>query len=580
MLDRTGPSEEPVAVLLEKDTPLFPTIMGILKAGKCYVPLDVGFPMARTSHMLEDSRARLVVTNGKNLSMAGELAGDESRILNVDDVPGEAAFEDPGVSIPPETPAWILYTSGSTGQPKGVIQTHRNALHFVMNYTNNLHICPEDRLTLLFSGCVNGGAHDIFTTLLNGAALFPYDIHGEGLAGLADWLVQERITSYASVPTLFRHFIDTLNGEESFPDLRLVRLIGEPVFDRDLEAYRRHFSDDCLFLNRLGSTETGSLLFFLADKQTEVEGPHVPVGHPVDGHEVMLLDDDGSPVGPNQVGEIAVKSRYLSPGYWGRPDLTESTFGPDPGGGDERVYLMGDLGQSRPDGSIVCLGRKDFQIKIRGYRVETAEVELALMGIDGIREACVVAREDARGDARLVAYVVHSDEDTPPANVLRRTLADSLPDYMIPSDFVPIDALPTTPNGKVDRRALPAPERAQRHGDDRVAGPRSPLESHIAELWCEALDIDEVGTYDNFFELGGESLLAMNVIAKLKKTTGISLEPREFAYQTLGQLAASCEQQMARQPAKPKGVVRRLIGRIAGTTFLAKPSGGAGQDRP
>lgn len=527
ILAQRGSGEEPVTLLLENDAPMIAAILGVLKAGKIYVPLDPALPRARIAYILENSQAGLIVTDNKHLSFARELAQDTLQLINIDEFDSSLSIENPGLSIPPDAFAWILYTSGSTGQPKGVVQTHRNALHYVMNYTNSFCIYMDDRLTLLYSCSASAATHNIFSALLNGASLYPLDIKQEGLARMAAWLLQRDITIYNSVPTVFRYFLDTLTGEEQFPNLRLIIMMGEPVYKRDVELYKKHFSKDCIFVNRLGSTETGSIRWYFKDQETQIIDSNVPVGHSVEDNEILLLDDAGDQVDFDQIGEIAVKSRYLSPGYWQRPDLTQAAFLHNPEGGDERIYRMGDLGHMLPDGRLVCLGRKDFQVKFKGYRIEPAEIEMALLDLDTIKQAVVMAREDRPGDQRLVAYLVPTaGQQAPTVTKLRGSLAEILPEYMIPSTFVTLDALPLSPNGKVLRRALPAPNRVRPNLDNVFVAPRTPVEETLAEIWAEVLDLDQVGIYDNFFELGGHSLLATQIISRVirKLEVNVSLQ--------------------------------------------------------
>ncbi len=559
ILTQRGTGEEPIALLLENDVPMIATILGVLKAGKIYVPLDPSLPRARTTYILEDSRAGLIVTDNKNLSSARGLAQDTLQLFNIDELDSSLSSENLGLPISPDTFAWILYTSGSTGQPKGVVQTHRNALHFIMNYTNGFHICADDRLTLLYSCSASAASHNILSALLNGASLYPLDIKREGLARLADWLIQQEITIYNSVPTVFRYFLDTLTGEEKFPNLRLIIMMGEPVYRRDVELYKKHFSQDCIFVNRLGSTETGSIRWYFISKETQITGSNVPVGYSVEDNEILLIDDAGEEVGFNQVGKIAVKSRYLSPGYWQRPDLTQAAFLPDPEGGGERIYRTGDLGRMLPDGCLVCLGRKDFQVKFKGYRIEVAEIEMALLDLDTIKQAVVMAREDRPGDQRLVAYLVPAaGQQIPTVTKLRRFLAEVLPEYMLPSIFVSLDALPLSPNGKVNRRALPAPGRSRPEVETPFMAPRTPVEEALVEIWAEVLGLDEVGIYDNFLELGGHSLLATQVISRVLNTFRVELPLQSlFKAPTVADMAVVITQSQA-EKAEPDDIERML----------------------
>ena len=566
ILSLRGPGEESVALVFQTGLRAIVAIMGVLKAGKRYVPLYPTNPRTRNAHILNDSEAGLVVADNNNVALALELAGERLPLLNVDELDPSLSVEGPNLDIPPDSHTWIIYTSGSTGDPKGVVQTHRNVLHYVMNYTNYFRIRPDDRLTMLFSWTVNGAAHDMFAALLNGAALFCYDVREEGVAGLAAWLTRQRITIYCSVPTVFRHFVAGLSAGESFPDVRLVRFIGEPLYKRDVEAARPFFSDGCIFVNRLGSTETGSILLYLFDKDGDIEGHHAPVGYEVEGNRVFLLNESGDPVVAGEVGEIAVRSRYLFPGYWRKPERTEDAFVSDPEGGGEgggeRVYGMGDLGEIRADGSIVCLGRTDFQVKIKGTRIETAEIEMALLDLDDVKEAVVMGRGE-QGEQRLVAYIVPDGPSRPTVTALRGTLSDRLPVDMIPSAFVTIDALPLAPNRKVDRRALPEPGTARPELDNSYTPPRNPVEVAVADIWVEVLGIDRIGTDDRFLELGSDSLLASRVISRVVSAFGVDVSQRQlFEASTVADMAVAITERRGEE--EVPGGVERMLSEVEG----------------
>ncbi len=548
LLARRDTREEPIAILLENDAPLIAAILGVLKAGKIYVPLDSSLPRTRLAYIIEDAQASLLITNTKNLSLARELTQKRVPLINLDELDPTLSAENPGLPIPPDTLTWILYTSGSTGQPKGVVQNHRNVLHFVRNYTNGLHICPEDRLTLLFSCSANGAAHDTFSALLTGASLYPLNVKESGPARLSVWLRQNHLTLYCSVPTLFRHFVESLAGIELFPDLRLIKLIGEPVSKRDVQLYQKHFSRECLLINRLGSTETGSIRWYFINKETSIEESVVPVGYPVEDNEALLLDDLAREVPAGDIGEIAVKSRYVSPGYWRRPDLTRTVFLPTEGG--ERVYRTGDIGRLLPDGRLLCLGRKDSQVKIRGHRVEIAEIEMAFLNLGMIKAAVVTASKNRPEDARLVAYLLPKEDPPPTVTKLRRALSEILPDHMIPSLFVFLDNFPLAPNGKLDRNALPDPGSSRPELDAPYIPPETPVEKQLAEIWSEVLSLDPVGVHDNFFELGGHSLLATQVISRAHKTFEVEIPLRTlFDNPTLAELATQIAQAEAKKVA-------------------------------
>jgi len=529
ILEKSGEGERPVALLLEHGGQVITAMLGLLKAGKFYVPLDPLLPHVRNTSILEDSHADFVITDDKNLDLAKRLSKNESKVINLDKIDSSMPDENIGLSISPNTPSCIIYTSGSTGGPIGVVQNHRNVLHQTLRMTNAFQICAEDRLTLLASCSTGQAMTNIYNALLNGAALFPLNIREEGLAHLGAWLIGKEITIYHSSATVFRYFVDTLTGKEAFPKLRLVKLGSEPVFTRDLGLYKKYFSQDCIFVNALSSTETGTVCAYFLNKETPISGSAVPVGYALEDMEVSVLDDDGGmEAGFNHVGQIAVKSLYLSPGYWQGSDFTEAKFLADSSGGEERIYLTGDLGYMMPDGCLVHTGRKDFQTKIRGYRIEVNEIEKALLGLSAIKQAIVVGWEDRPGDQRLVAYLVPNRQPAPSVSELRRFLGDQLPDYMLPSAFVILDTLPLSPSGKVDRHALPAPDRRRPELQTTFVAPRTPVEESLSGIWEEVLSLDQVGIHDNFLELGGNSLLATQVISRVLDTFQLELPLRSL----------------------------------------------------
>ena len=307
---------EPVALLLEQGAQAIVAMLGVLKAGKIYVGLDPAHPRARTDVALKNAQPGLLVTNRKHLPMAQELGRGRLATLDVDELDPRASDANPAVSISPDQLAYILYTSGSTGTPKGVVHNHRNLLHDSRNRTNLFHISADDRCSLLSFG-TGQAIKNIFTVLLNGAALYPLNVREEGAAHLAGWLIREEITVYESSASLFRSLCDALTGREQFPRLRLIRLGSEAVSRKDVELCRAHFSSDCILVNLLASVEAGSLRCYLIDKETPLTGDLVPVGYAVEDIEVLLLDDTGEEVGCSRVGEIVVRSRDLSPGLLG-----------------------------------------------------------------------------------------------------------------------------------------------------------------------------------------------------------------------------------------------------------------------
>jgi amino acid adenylation domain-containing protein len=523
ILEKRGEGPEPIALLLEQGAAMIVAILGVLKAGKIYVPLDPLYPRAKLSSMMEDSQTGLVVSDSKNLPLAGELVEGVRQLIDIDEIDSGLTDENPGLSLPPDTLAYILYTSGSTGQPKGVVHNHRNVLHFIRNYTNDLRVSAEDRQSLLFSCSVAAAVKNIFGALLNGATLLPFNLKEEGLVHLSAWLIREGVTLCQMVPTVYRHFASALTSKEMFPKLRVLYLGGEPLFKRDVELYRAHFSECCILVNALASTELNTIRQYFIDGETRISGRVAPVGYAVEDTEILLLDETGAEVGCNRVGEIALKSRYLAVGYWRKPELTRSAFLPDPAGGAERIYCIGDLGLMRPDGCLEYHGRKDFQIKIRGQRVEAGEIEITLLNHPAIKEAVVLARADTSDEQRIVAYVVPARQPAPAPRELRRFLEQKLPNYMIPSVFVFLESLPLTLNGKVDRHALPRPGSMQPENNPDYAAPMGELESQLVQIWEDLLAVCPIGTRDDFFDLGGHSLLAVEMMDRIERASGKKL---------------------------------------------------------
>jgi len=329
LLSERGGREEPIALLFEQGSAVvIVALLGVLKAGKFYVCLDVSHPPARNRRILKEYLANLILTDDQNYPLAEELGEKKVLSVNIDDIPSNTSEQNPGLSLPIGALANILYTSGSTGDPKGVVHTHQTLLHMVRNHTNMFHICNEDRVNLLYSPGVIGGPRDILGALLNGAALFPLSLKHEGVAILAEWLASENLTTYRSAATVFRHFVGILKPEETFPRLRLIYLGNETLYRTDIERYQQGFSPDCVFASGLGTTEMSGFRIYFADKATRLTERTIPSGYLVEGASVMLLDEAGQSVELGQPGEIAIKSLYLPHGYWRNSELTRSKFLP------------------------------------------------------------------------------------------------------------------------------------------------------------------------------------------------------------------------------------------------------------
>jgi amino acid adenylation domain-containing protein len=526
VLTECGDKEERIALLFGHDAPMIASLFGALKAAKAYVPLDPSYPVERLAYILEDSNACAVLTDSINVDLAQALTREKVQLINIDDKQSAQSVENVDVSITTDALAYILYTSGSTGLPKGVMQSHRNVMHFIRVYTNNLHISEDDRLTLISSYSFDGAIMDIFGALLNGSTLYPINLKEETPESILQWLTDQEITLYHSTPTVYRYLLSSLDIQKKFSKIRLVVLGGEEVFRQDVELYQKHFEPDCIFINGLGPSESTVTLQYFINGHTEISRTAVPVGYPVEETEILLLNGAGEDT--EVYGEISIRSPHIALGYWQKPELTNQVFLPDPDGGNKRIYRSGDMGRLLPDGSIEFSGRKDFQVKIRGFRIEVGEIEVVLGQHPAVGEVVVVPAEDSHGDRQLVAYLVNSQKPSPSVPEIRSFLNQKLPDYMIPSAFVFLDALPRTPNGKVDHRTLPRPDLKRSRLETKFVAPRTPLEKILAKIWGEVLGLESVGVHDNFFELGGHSLLATRVVSRIQQEFEVDLKLMDF----------------------------------------------------
>jgi amino acid adenylation domain-containing protein len=545
ILVRCGETLEPVGLLFPKGVAFVVAMLAILKAGKISVPMDPALPQGQLSLMFNDMQGRLVLTNHAGLAMANSLAGQD-QCINIDELGIKPNEKCPSLSLSPNTPAFIFYTTGSTGLPKGVIENHRNLLYHTMKDTNDFHICAEDRLTFVASS-----GRDVLRALLTGAGVHPIDIRQEGFAELGRRLMDDEITILNCVTSVFRNFAGTLAHHERFSHLRLIKVTGETLYKSDFELYQQHFSDECILVNRYGPNEAGHTSQYLIDKEIIVTSRVVPVGYADADKEIQLVNESGNPVGFGQPGEIVVISRYLSPGYWRQPDRTQAVFRVTSLDDHMRAYHTGDRGTMSPDGCLTYLGRKDSQVKIRGNKVEMAAVEAALLNLETVREAVVIAVEDDAGDKRLVAYVVGRNVPGPTANELRTALAASLAEYMVPSTFVFLGKLPVIGIGKVDRRALPDPDKRRPELKIPFVASKNPVEEQLTSIWREILGLDQIGIHDNFFDLGGHSLTAMRVVSRVIKQFPLEL-PLQFFFQspTIAEMAGVIMEHQGKQLGK------------------------------
>ena len=508
ILGQRGSGSEPVALLVRQGLPLITAILGVLKAGKFYVPLDPSAPGAELRHQIDHCQPGLLIADGQSEAVAARCAAPSRSLLRLDRVDGSVSAQDPGMAVSPDAHAYVYYTSGSTGPAKGVVDSHRNVLHNIMRYTNALGIGADDRLTLLQAPAFSGAVSSLFSALLNGAAVYPFDLKRQSIGEIARAIIEDRVTIWHSVPAIFERLVGTgLN----FPSLRLICLEGDQASRRHIDLFRQAFGSDCVLVNGLGATETGITRQFFVRHNTQVPGNAVPLGYATEDMETLILDESGEETSPGAIGEIAIQSRYLAVGYWRDPERTEAAFAPADGAPGSRIYRTGDLGRLRDDGCLEYLGRGNFRLKVRGRWVDTDLIEAALQSLNLVEDAVVQACEAGHGAVQLVAYVVPVDGATPSTSELRTKLAERLSADALPSRFVLLDRLPLNDNFKVDRNALPRPDNARPRVGTAFAPPRNPIELTLVEIWRDVLGFDRIGVHDRFFELGGDLLQALEI---------------------------------------------------------------------
>jgi amino acid adenylation domain-containing protein len=506
-----------VGVCMERSVLLPVAILGVAKSGAAYLPLDPAYPHERLTFMLEDSGARLVVMDESTRARVALPEGVRVVDVGIDTSAGTPARTVPVSDGNPDDLAYIIYTSGTTGRPKGVEVTHRALGNFLTSMQREPGLCPSDILVAVTTLSFDIAGLELWLPLITGARVVvaPRETAMDGGA-LGRLLEEAGATIMQATPVTWRLLLES--GWAGKPDLRI--LSGGEALPRDLAD--RLLDHGCVVWNLYGPTET---TVWSALWKVERGGP-VLIGHPIANTQLHVFDKRGRPVPIGVVGELYIGGTGVARGYRGRPELTAERFVPDPGSQQPgaRMYRTGDLARWRANGALECLGRIDQQLKLHGYRIEPGEIEQALRSHPGVSDAAVVVVEHAQGDRRLVAYVVTTEPSSTP-DALRAHLMRALPSYMIPGDYVELPDLPRTPNGKVDRRALPAPTRAP---EPWYQPPEGETERELARMWADVLRVERVGRQDDFFALGGHSLLAAQITSRLRTRFAVDVRVRLF----------------------------------------------------
>jgi amino acid adenylation domain-containing protein len=517
-----GKEPRPVALLLEDKVQVITSLMGVIRAGHFYCALTHKDPAARLVKVLRDLEAPLLVTDRRSLELARQIVPAGCQLLLLSDLPESDRTPLPA-ALGPDALLGVFYTSGSTGEPKGVLRTHAYVMHRLWVDLQEYGFGPGDRLLFMYRFDVTVSLSNLFNTLLNGATLVLYDADEAGITPLADLIRAEQITIFSPPLEFLRHFLDSLEAGTRFDSIRAWLLSGDVLFRQDLERLSRHVPSNAKIAHFLSSSECGLLARTILSPDRSVESDIIPVGRPVPGREILILDPGGKPVPDGAPGQIAIRSEVEFPGYWGLPELSSRRFLPDPMAPGRRIYCTGDLGYFRPDGELVFLGRNDLRVKIRGFTVDCSSVEGALMTLPQVRRAVVVPVMGQAGHKRLVGCVVLSSGYASTAADLRTALSGHLPDHMVPCRIILLPELPRTPNGKVDRPALQALASTWTETEAPCAPPANPLEGKLVRIWEELLDMSPVGVQSDFFGLGGHSLLAIRMLDKVEQETGVRL---------------------------------------------------------
>jgi amino acid adenylation domain-containing protein len=544
-------AEVKVSIYLERSLEMSVAILGVLKAGGTYIPIDPNYPRERVAIILEDAQVKLILSQSH---LEIELSSSQSKWINLDrssHLITQQSTKHCLNAIDSQNLAYVIYTSGSTGKPKGVAVSHTALVNYTLEIAKQFQIEATDRMLQFASVGFDVVIEELFPTWIRGATVvLSSNTDVLSYREFQQLIEKEQLTVF-ELPTAYWHqwVLDRFETQGDIPScVRLVIVGGERISSERLKQWQK-FSTPLVHVYGLTETTVTSTLYPLPSNTETLKVKELPIGKAIANTQIYLLDSKLQPVPVGVPGELYIGGIGLARGYLNRAEMTAQRFVPHPFSQQPgaRLYRTGDLARYLPDGNIEYIDRIDYQVKLRGFRIELGEIESVLLQLPEIRDCVVIDREDTPGQKRLVAYLVTESQQLAIAQ-LQTFLKQQLPNYMIPSAFVQLEAFPLTPNGKVNRRALPIPDPTQFELEETFVAPRSPLEEAIAEIWCQVLNIERVGIHNNFFDLGGHSLIATQVVSRLRDTFQVELPVRSiFESPTIAELAVAVVQNQIEQ---------------------------------
>ena len=513
-----------IGLFMKDPRRIIPAMMGVLKSGYYFIPLDVNYPKTTLHYIFKNAEIKVVLTVDRDADRIHSLASGDLTIINLDELDYEVVITEPVVNYSPDDIVQILYTSGSTGQPKGAIEDYRYLVRAAFHKLDVFENDPDDRILQLSSFNYSAAHTLVFAALLYGVTICYYNVKEDGFSGLPEWINRQGIVTYYSTPTVFRSLISILGPDEKLPSVRNFSLGGEKRLGKDIEELRKHFPGAQKIRLGFAATETQAVtsMTFPIDFNF-FEQEYLPSGKPYSDLRVYIWDGNGKPLPPGEEGEIVVHGDALARGYINNPELTRARFISDPVNPGWQYFKTGDLGKLLADGQLVHLGRMDNMVKIKGIRIEIDSIENHLQSYPGIVRVASRVIEGTKGNKKLALYFVGEKGIEIPISDLRRYLAERLPAHLLPHYLIGLDNIPLTRTNKVATNQLPLPQMIRPDLSNKYIPPADDVEEKLVEVWEELVGIEGIGVTDNFFDIGGDSLLGVLLFVKIEEIWGRNL---------------------------------------------------------